>query len=190
MGFSGSLEDNAKAYLSQKRNYEENLKVYLIILKGKPPKSVDICLTAVRMFLMKNGVELPVLFWRRLKGRRKGSRALMLDKVPSNAELRRILSHMDAKDKSLFLVLASSSMRIGEALKLKVEDMDLTSDPARINVNGEYTKTGNPRVAFISCEAKESLEEWLKIRNEALNSAIGRSAKYEKKAEDKHIWPF
>ncbi|MEM3798127.1 MAG: tyrosine-type recombinase/integrase [Candidatus Bathyarchaeia archaeon] len=190
LGFKASLEENAKAYLSQKRNYEEDLKAYFISLKGKPPKSVDICLTAVKMFLMENGVELPALFWRRLKGRRKGSRALMLDKVPSNAELRRILSHMDAKGRSLFLVLASSGMRIGEALKLKVEDVDLTADPPRINVNGEYTKTGNPRVAFISSEAKESLEEWLKIRNEALNSAIGRSAKYGKKAEDKRIWPF
>lgn len=190
LGFSGSLEDEAKAYLSQKRNYEEDLRTYFISLKGKPPKSVDICLTAVKMFLVENGIELPAFFWKKLKGRRKGSRALMLDKVPSNIELRRILSHMDAKGKSLFLVLASSGMRIGEALKLKVEDLDLTSDPARINVNGEYTKTGNPRVAFMSCEAKESLEEWLKIRNEALNSAIGRSAKYGKKAEDKRIWPF
>jgi integrase len=88
----------------------------------------------------------------------------MLDKVPSNAELRRILSHMDVKGKSLFLVLASSGMRIGEALRLKVEDVDLTSDPPKINIRGEYTKTGNPRIAFISFEARESLEEWLKNR--------------------------
>jgi integrase/predicted GNAT family acetyltransferase len=190
LGFKASLEENARAYLSQKRNYEEDLKAYFVSLKGKPPKSVDICLTAAKMFLMENGIELSALFWRRLKGRRKGSRALMLDKVPSNAELRRILSHMDIKGKSLFLVLASSGMRIGEALKLKVEDVDLTSDPPRINVNGQYTKTGNPRIAFISFEAKESLEEWLKVRSEALNSAIGRSVKYGKRAEDSRIWPF
>lgn len=190
LGFKGSLEENAETYMSQKRNYEEDLKTYFISLKGKPPKSVNICLTSVKMFLMENGVELPALFWRRLKGRRKGSRALMLDKVPSNAELRRILSHMDTKGKSLFLVLASSGMRIGEALKLKVEDVDLSSEPPRINIRGEYTKTGNPRIAFISIEAKESLEEWLKIRNEALNSAIGRSVRYGKRAEDSRIWPF
>ncbi|MEM2027605.1 MAG: site-specific integrase [Candidatus Bathyarchaeia archaeon] len=107
------------------------------------------------MFLMENDIELPALFWR------KGSRALMLDKVPSNAELRQILNHMDAKGRSLFLVLASSGMRIGEALKLMVEDVDLASEPPRINIRGEYTKTGNPRIAFISSEAKETIQEWL-----------------------------
>jgi len=189
LGFKASLEENANAYLSQKRNYEEDLKAYFISLKGKPPKSVDICLTAVKMFLMENGVELPALFWRRLKGRRKGLRALMLDKVPSNAELRQILNHMDAKGRSLFLVLASSGMRIDEALKLTVEDVDLASEPPRINIQGEYTKTGNPRVAFISSEAKEALQEWLKIRENELQTAVKRS-RYGKKAEDKRIRPF
>jgi len=189
LGFHASLEENARVYFSQRRVYEEDLKTFLASLKGKPPKSVDICLTAVRVFLMENGVELPVAFWRRLKGRRRGTRALMLDKVPSNAELRRILSHMDVKGKSLFLVLASSGMRIGEALRLKVEDVDLASDPPRINIRGEYTKTGNPRVAFISFEAKESLEEWLKIREEELKVAVKRS-RYGKKTEDTRIWPF
>jgi hypothetical protein len=113
----------------------------------------------------------------------------MLDKVPSNAELRRILSHMDVKGKSLFLVLASSGMRIGEALKLKVEDVDLTSDPARINIRGEYTKTGNPRVAFISVEAKEFLQEWLRIREDELKVAVKRS-RFGKAEEDRRIWAF
>jgi integrase len=192
LGFKGSFEENAEAYFKEKRNFEEDVKTYFIQLqKAKtPPKSVNICLTSVKMFLMENGVELPMIFWRRLKGRRKGSRALMLDKVPSNAELRRILSHMDIKGKSLFLVLASSGMRIGECLKLTVEDVDLTSDPARINIRGEYTKTGNPRVAFISSEAKEFLEEWLKIRENEISIAVKRSTRYGKKAEDKRIWPF
>jgi len=109
--------------------------------------------------------------------------------VPSNAELRRILSHTDVKGKSLFLVLASSGMRIGEALKLKVEDVDLTSEPAKINIRGEYTKTGNPRIAFISSEAKEFLEEWLKIRENELKVAVKRS-RYGKAEADKRIWSF
>jgi len=96
---------------------------------------------------------------------------------------------MDVKGKSLFLVLASSGMRIGEALRLKVEDVDLNSDPPRINIRGKYTKTGNSRIAFISFEAKESLEEWLKIREEELKVAVKRS-RYGKKTEDQRIWPF
>ncbi|MEM3511174.1 MAG: site-specific integrase [Candidatus Jordarchaeales archaeon] len=139
---------------------------------------------------MENGIELLALFRRRLKGGRKSSRALMLDKAPSNAELRQILNYMDAKGRSLFLVLASSGMRISEALKLKVEDVDLTAVPPRINVNGEYTKTGNPQVAFINSETKEALLEWLKIRQNELQTAVKRS-RYGKRADDRHIWwPF
>jgi integrase len=190
LGFQGSLEENAREYFIQSRNYEADVEKFFASLKDKPPKSQDLCLTGVKMFLMENGVELKQLFWRKLKRRIKGSRARIQDKVPSNAELRRILSHMDVKGKSLFLTLASSGMRIGEALKLKVEDVDLTSDPARINIRGEYTKTGNPRVAFISFEAKESLEEWLKIREGQLNVAVKRSSRYRKPSEDKRIWPF
>jgi len=189
LGFKGSLEENAEAYFRQQRNYEEDVKTFFTHLRGKPPKSVHNALVSVKMFLMENGVELPALFWRRLKGRNKGSRALMLDKVPSNAELRRILSHMDVKGKSLFLVLASSGMRIGEALKLQIEDVDLTTEPARINIRGEYTKTGNPRIAFISSEAKEFLEEWLKIRENELEVAVKRS-RYGKAVEDRRIWSF
>lgn len=58
--------------------------------------------------------------------------------------------------------------------------MDLASDSPKINVNGQCTETGNPRVAFISVEAKESSEELFKIRDEALNSAVGRSIRYAK----------
>jgi len=93
------------------------------------------------------------------------------------------------KVRAFFLVLASSGMRIGEALKLKVEDLDLNSDPPRINIRGEYTKSGNSRVAFISCEAKEFLEEWLKVRDEELKVAVKRS-RFKKGAEDTRVWPF
>ena len=48
--------------------------------------------------------EASALFWRRLKGGRKGSRALLVDKVPSNAELRKMLSHLDIKGQGFILL--------------------------------------------------------------------------------------
>jgi len=60
-------------------------------------------------------------------------------------------------------MLASSGMRIGEALQLELDDLNLNSYPAKIYIRGEYTKSGNPRIAFIFSEAKEAVEEWLKI---------------------------
>lgn len=147
-------------------------------------------MTATRTFFLENGIELPQLFWRRLNSRVRGSRALTLDKVPSNLELRKTVQHLPIHGKALYLVLSSSGMRIGEALKLKLEDIDLKSDPVKISIRGEYTKTGNSRYAFISSEAKESLEDWLKVRDEYLKTAVSKSRIHEKNTEDARIFPF
>jgi len=56
-------------------------------------------------------------------------------------------------------------MRIGEALQLKLDDVDLNSDPVRVNLRAEISKSGNMRISFISSEAKEAVAEWLKVRH-------------------------
>lgn len=127
-------------------------------------------LAAVRSFLIENDVELPQKFWRRLIGRARGSRALTHDKIPSNVELRRVLMHTPVQGKALFLLLASSGMRIGEALKLQLGDIEIDRNPAKINIRGEYTKTGNSRVAFASKETVLTIQEWLKVRENYLRS--------------------
>ena len=93
-------------------------------------------ITAVKSFLIENDFELSDRFWKRLGKRVKGSRALTLDKVPSNEELRKILSHMNIQGKALFVILASSGMRIGECLKLKLSDLE-DGSPYRIKIRGE-----------------------------------------------------
>jgi integrase len=147
-------------------------------------------ITAIRVFLVENNVELPSKFWRRISGRIKGSRPLTLDKVPSNAELKRIILHMPIHGKALFLTLASSGMRIGEALKLKIDDIDFNSSPVKINIRGEITKTGNSRITFISKEAAEAIQEWLKVREQYIEAACGKSHKYPKMKNDDRVFPF
>lgn len=184
------MEELAERYFSkEKRNYEEDIQNFLVAIKGLAPKTVKLRLSAIRVFLLENGVELSQQYWRRLRGRVKGSRALTFDKVPSNVELRKIMTHLPVQGKSLFLCLSSSGMRIGEALQLKPEDIDLEADPARINIRGEYTKSGNSRVTYISTEAVEAVHEWLKVRRQYLDSASARS-RYDKPVEDPRVWPF
>lgn len=183
------LEGLAERYFSEKRNYEEDIQNFLVEIKSLAPKSIRLKLASIKTFMLENGVELSQLFWRRLGGRVKGSRALTLDKVPSNIEIRKIVTHLPVQGKALFLCLESSGMRIGEALQITQEDLDLEADPVRVNIQGEYTKTGNSRVTFISKEAVEAVEEWLKVRKEYLGSASARS-RYEKKIDDSRLFPF
>ena len=184
------LEEHAERYFSEKRDVERDIQNFLAAINDKPPKSIRLCLTAVRTFLLENDVELPAKFWRRLIKRVRGSRALTLDKVPSNIELRRIIMHMPIHGKALFLTLASSGMRIGECLKLKIEDVEFDTKPVKVNIRGEYTKTGNSRVAFISREAAEAIQEWLKVRSQYIKAAAGKSHTYGKPVKDQRLFPF
>lgn len=170
------IEEKATKYFAEHQNYEKNINRFYISLKNKPPKTIKLNLAGTKSFLKYNKVELSESFWKTVKKRIKGSKALTIDRPPTTQELRQILSHCNIKGKSLFMVLASSGMRIGEALQLEIDDIDLNSNPAKIVVRGLYSKTGNNRVTYISSEAKEALLEWLKVR--------GRN----KKPRNNRIW--
>ncbi|NIM44541.1 MAG: tyrosine-type recombinase/integrase [Nitrososphaeria archaeon] len=179
----------ADRYLGEERDYEADVKKFFVAIKDRPPKTVGLMLSALRSFLEENDVELHPKFWRKVRNKKRGNRAQTLDRIPSNTELRRIVSHMPIQGKALYLSLASSGMRIGEALQLGLDDLDLDSDPVKIEIRGVYTKSGNPRITFISGEAKEAIEEWLKTRNQYLVSASSRS-RYDKPVEDRRLFPF
>jgi len=189
-GEGEDLESQAERYFAEERSFEKDLTEYLNFLKGRPPKTISLYLTAIKMFMMENEVELSQAAWRRVGRRRpKGKRARTLDVVPNNKELKRIISHMPIQGKGLYLLLASSGMRIGEALQLQLDDLDLEN--SHITIRGEYTKTGEPRHAFFSQETREYLEEWLRNRENYLGQATGRSALHKRRvAEDNRVFPY
>jgi len=190
-GYFKHIGVDSNTYFNQKRDYEEDIRGFHVAIKDKyAPKSVRLKISVVKSFLIENEVELSQRFWRSISRKTRGSRALTLDKVPTNAELKSILTHTSGKGTALFLMLASSGMRIGEASQIKVSDVDLTSDPPRINIRGGYTKTGNSRFTFISTESREAIHEWLKIRDDYLKTSVGRSSKYKKSSDDDRLFPF
>lgn len=188
-GEAKNLDHQAEEYFSSGRDYEESLKQFLQSIDTLAPKSIRLKLSAVNMFLIENDVELSQKFWRRLKRKVKGSRALTIDKIPSNQELKRIVMHLPIQGKALFLMLASSGMRIGECLQLTLKDIDLDAKPIRIQLRGEYTKTGNPRLAFISNEAGDTMREWLQNREQYIKTAVAKSS-FPKTTENDRLFPF
>jgi len=187
---TGNLDAAAEKYFSEPRDHAACVEAFMVALKGAPPKTRRAYLSAVKTFLLENGVELPQRFWRRLRGRIKGSRAVSEEKVPTREELRSIMQHLPLHGRALYLTLLSSGMRIGEALQLKIQDVELDKAPAVVHIRGEYTKTGNPRIAFISEEAKQTLKEWLRVRGRYLKAAAGKSHFYGKNVEDDRLFPF
>jgi integrase len=183
-------KQKAIEYLSEKREYESDINNFVSYMVKLAPKSSRLKVTATKMFLLENGIELSQLFWKRASKHIKGSRALTIDKVPETIELRKMVSHMPIQGKTLVLMLSSSGMRIGEALGLKLANVQVVGDLLRIAIPGPLTKTGNPRVTFASRETKEAFEEWLKVRDQYILSAVGKSHFFEKLKIDDRVFPF
>ena len=194
---TGGFDRNIQQYVSQVKKGRDPFKdlvTYASSLTQRPPKTAKVYMTSVISFLeYELNFELSKKQKRQLKTRLpKGKRARTIEDDLTRERLRKILIHCDTKGKSLFLFLVSSGIRIGEALKIELDDIDLESDPAKITVRGEYTKTGDPYYSFISKEAKETLLEWLKIREDYLisSSKRGLGLGIKKSVEDERIFPF
>lgn len=186
----GNLEDLIARYFSEERDTEEDLKNFFVGIKHRPPTSIRTILSAVKIFLLENDIELSQRFWKRLKRRIRGNGTRTQDRIPSTKELKQILLQMPINGKSLFLVLVSSGARIGEILQIQLTDINLETEPAQINLRAEYTKNGNPRIAFISQEAKLFLLEYYKTREQYIKSTAERCSQYDLDTNRKLVFPF
>ena len=72
-----------------------------------------------------------------------------------------ILNCHNLKLKAYLLVLASAGLRASEACAIRLCDIDFTSQPTRIHVRKEYTKTRMSRDIWISDEATKYLRDWI-----------------------------
>jgi integrase len=62
-------------------------------------------------------------------------------------------------------LLAATGMRAVEALSIRIKDIDLDSNPAKLFVRGEYTKTKVERIIFLTEEVTQQLKSWLDYKH-------------------------
>jgi integrase len=72
-----------------------------------------------------------------------------------------LLSCSNVRLKVFILVLASSGMRANECLSLRNSDIDCSSNPTRIHIRAENTKTNRARDIYISDEASRELKKYI-----------------------------
>ena len=154
----------------------ETFKTYFIGRKDKlSSKSLILFSIGVRALLIENGVktidrvsrEISRTF-RRCVGR---VRTLLKRDMITKPEIIRILKVAGLREKALITMMASSGLRIGAAVSLKLENIkdnlwDLNLPCYQVEVPEEYSKEGEPYVTFISWEAAEYLRDWLKFREQ------------------------
>ncbi len=118
------------------QNYFSNLKIYLQY-RGLKVAEDEI----------KDNVEFPKI--------------IKDEKYPlKQEEILKILEVAKPHRKSLYLALASSGMRIGEAVQLRKRNLDFSHERIMVKIPANITKTKTGRTTFISSET----HDWLKLR--------------------------
>ncbi|MDG6970696.1 MAG: tyrosine-type recombinase/integrase [Nitrososphaerota archaeon] len=129
--------------------------------KGIKPKTLTGYVHAAKKFLLFLDVRIDA---QRFREKVDQPRILKIEDEPLSMEtLRKVLTlgRPNRKMLALVLLLLSSGMRLGEALKLKVSDLDLSASPARATIRAENTKGGRQRVVFMTDEARDAIRRIL-----------------------------
>ena len=158
------LPYDALAYMRKKDVYKVLDGYVAWMLNDKfAPNSLRNRLSAVKKFLAINDFELDNAKMK-VKVDLPRYHAVTADRVPTPEELRSVLTHTDVRGKALVTMLASSGMRVGEFLTLRVKDVDLSKSPATVYLRAEVTKDRQKRYCFISDEAVTFLKDFLRDR--------------------------
>jgi integrase len=72
-----------------------------------------------------------------------------------------ILACSDARLKTYLMCLAATGMRAVEALSIRLKDINFDSNPAKVNIRGEFTKTKQDRYVYLTSEIAQQLNAWL-----------------------------
>ena len=175
-------------YVQQDRDYRNDLIQYKEHISSLAPKTITTRIAAILRYLEDNQIEFNRNFTRNLYG--NGSKeAITREHVPDNHDISKIMEYMPIQSKTLTLVLASSGMRVGEALSIKLSDLDLETEPTTIRLRRAYTKTKKKRIVFISTEATQLLEEWLSYRPKFLDYKETKSPHLIVESDDR-VFPF
>lgn len=159
-----------KAYVEEDRDFKSDLKNFVQAMQeeGLAPKTQNLIVNVVKIFMEEEGgKKIEDIEWKKIRKRfLPKNKAVTRNTYLNKEELRKIFSHLTAKGKSLFLFLLSSGARIGETLRLRVEDLDLDADPPKARIRSEHAKNDIARTVYFSCEARDAIEEWLKIKED------------------------
>jgi integrase len=179
--FSGKDPDTLVQSLSRASQSELVAEVQsfvnCLVEEGKAPKTTQAYLSAVKGFLEINDIDVSVLR-RRLRKPKVYVRSA--DRAPTFEELTRVYALSDLETRALLLFLLSSGCRIGEALQIQRSDLETVGGIHRIRIRPEIAKDRIGRHAFLTSEANEAVEAYLKTHGDPRVLPLPKSKAYHK----------
>jgi integrase len=155
--------DDVIAQINEKQKdpyYLLNLYCAYLVTAHFSPSYIKNCIITVKNFLEYYDVELSP---RKFKMKVKLPRVVKSAKEAlSRADIIDILNACsDIRLKTYVMLLASTGMRAVEALSIRIKDLDLQSNPSKLFVRGEYTKTKSDRTIFLTSELSQQISTWV-----------------------------
>jgi|APSaa5957512535_1039671.scaffolds.fasta_scaffold12836_2 integrase len=126
---------------------------------GIQPKGLRGYLSGVKGYLRHQGIRINSDDFKQFV---KIPKLVRTREIPLTKEmLLRVLHNSNSKLQTAILVALSSGLRIGELVQLKLSDIDFESNPTKISVRGNATKTRQSRETYITPEATNALKDYL-----------------------------
>lgn len=153
-------------------------------IEDRAKKTQNSMLSFIKKFLVRNRIKIDDVEWEeiRLRNGLNRIRPIIKKKTPTSQDLKKILSYATGiKSRALFTLLASTGMRIDEALSLTWDDIDMNT--GMVELPQEITKKDIERYTFFTPEAKELLELWKPEREKMLQTRYKTSVYVRRKLE-------
>jgi integrase len=176
-------------YLKHKRNVDKDIEKYNQSFKDIPPHSQKLYISAIKKFLEHHDIDIKKKTLDNIKNRGPRRTTRTEDRIPTNKELKQILTHGELLDKSFFTLLATTGMRINEAVNIEWDDIDV--EKRKITIRASISKNDLTRVVFFTEETKEFLLEWKKEGTRFFDRAKTSSEKFGNSKNNKHcVFPL
>ena len=159
--YSCSLKQIIESIKNKSVDPYDVLKEYVVYLdrQDKKPATIKLMITAVKGFLRHCKIQI---YSEEFQSRVRLPKKVHYREEPLTKEIiLRLLNIISPKLRTIILVAVASGMRIGEMIQLKLSDIDLTSNPTRIRIRAETTKTREARETFLTQEATRALKDYL-----------------------------
>ncbi|VVB52183.1 Tyrosine recombinase XerA [uncultured archaeon] len=166
------FEEYLKKYMESNPNHFDDLLKFAGYLHEYPPLTVKSYISSMKEYFGRNDIFFNAYQMKDVRNKSPKGRGRTEEQDMTKEIIKKLLAYTDTRGKALFLVLISTGMRIGEALTLKVQDIDISN--RIVNIRGQNTKTGESRFTFLNKEAIPALEAYLAVRQKYLTTTLKR----------------
>ena len=166
----------ATEYLKQSQETQQSAMIdYLKYIKEtKTPGTVNNYITIVKDWHKKNKIQFDDDFLDELRQIMPPNYYVTEDEALTVKKIRAIISHSDTLLKAFILVACSSGARIGEILSLRYDDIEYFDeyDIYSFRLSRHNTKTGKPHRYFLSHEAMQAIDDFMRVRPQYVSSQL------------------